>query len=302
MHMLVDEVKPAVHRYAAPYPVFAYLPNRSTKHALQRVYQHCSFIRSECALATNNVHHRFQAQALPDLIGGLQVCLYLSSAFDRVPWDYVADALHDAEVPSDHRAILMTWLQASTYTIHHGKRACEFPVSRGVKQGCRASPTLFLAYMILFCKKVDQKLGAEWCQKHLTQYADDTHLLVSSNKEFQDQCQSKGWLLPDGKWVFQTWCKDTRALVVDKSKQPVLQQTLVTSLRHVCNRVMEGRALRRFCATRKLETCQSGVVLFLQDISIRDADGQAIWTALMEIQGCSALQLIGVNYKRESLS
>ena len=44
-----------------------------------------------------------------------------------------------------------------------------------MKQGCRASPILFLAFSALFCQRVDAVLGTGWCAEHLNVYADDTH-------------------------------------------------------------------------------------------------------------------------------
>ena len=51
------------------------------------------------------------------LVGGLQVCLDLSSAFDKVPWRHIDTALQMAQVPDELRQVLMRWLEASSYDV-----------------------------------------------------------------------------------------------------------------------------------------------------------------------------------------
>ena len=57
--------------------------------------------------------------------------------------------------------------------------------------------------------------------------------------------------------------------------------------------------LHRFCATRRLDQCDAGIVVFLQDISVRDANGTRVFEGLLDYQGCTAWQLIGELYRKE---
>ena len=52
------------------------------------------------------------------------------------------------------------------FPLKHQKqgRTQRIHAARGVKQGCRASPT----FMALFCYRLDEKYGAGWCQSHLS--------------------------------------------------------------------------------------------------------------------------------------
>ena len=45
MHMLVDRLKPHIQAWATPFPLYAHMPHRSTKQALQAVFQHCDSVR-----------------------------------------------------------------------------------------------------------------------------------------------------------------------------------------------------------------------------------------------------------------
>ena len=87
----------------------------------------------------------------------------------------------------------------------------------------------------------------------------------------------------------------------DKTKIPVLHQTLVTSLKNMLRMVDEGPVLHRFCSTRKLDQYETGVAVFVQDLSIRDPNGTQVFQGLLDFQGNTAWQLIGVQYRRENL-
>ncbi|CAE7570366.1 unnamed protein product, partial [Symbiodinium sp. CCMP2592] len=175
MHLLVDRLKPHVQDWASSFPLYAYMPGRSTRQALQVVFAHCDAVRHLCQQEADTIHRRFEGWKPSELCGGIQVCLDLSSAFDRVPWHHIRTAFTQAQVPPDLAAIILGWLSCSEYQIHNGSHTSCIQVGRGVKQGCRGSPTIFLAFMTLICRRLNEKLGNRFCQEHLTQYADDTH-------------------------------------------------------------------------------------------------------------------------------
>ena len=174
-HLLLDRVTDDVQRWTMQYPLFGYVKGRDTCSALRRVLRHCIQVRQTCQLNTKNLHARFQGGRIAPLQGCLMVCLDLSSAFDRVPWTHIDEALQCAQVPRDVAQILLAQLENSSYLITHGGKQAEVYATRGVKQGCCASPILFLAFSALVCQRVDAVLGTGWCAEHLNIYADDTH-------------------------------------------------------------------------------------------------------------------------------
>ena len=176
LNMLLDEVRPYISELVTHIPQFAYHTGRSTEDALQRVFYHCHLVRSLCRDSQANVHTRYAGTATTQLVGGLQVCLDLSSAFDRVPWEQLDAALVLAGLPDHLRHRLMHWLEDSEYCIHVSSQTRIVKLGRGVKQGCRTSPILFSAYTALICRRIDEKLGGGWSARHLTIYADDFHV------------------------------------------------------------------------------------------------------------------------------
>ena len=176
MHVLVRRMKPYVTAWAEQFPMHAYVAGRCTTTALSVVFQHCMEVRSLCLDNQDTLRRRYEGWRPQELVGGLQVCLDLSSAFDKVPWRHIDTALEMAHVPDELRHVLMNWLEASRYEVSIAAEAGAIAVERGVKQGCRASPLLFLAYMCLVSSRIDTRLRPGWSAEHMTVYADDTHV------------------------------------------------------------------------------------------------------------------------------
>ena len=176
MHILVRRMSPYVTMWATSFPMHAYVAGRCTKMALSVVFQHCMEIRNLCNDNQDTLRRRYEGWKPQELVGGLQVCLDLSSAFDKVPWRHIDTALRMAQVPDELRQVLMCWLEASSYDVSIAAETGSIEVEKGVKQGCRASPLLFLAYMCLVSSHIDARLDDGWSAAHMTVYADDTHV------------------------------------------------------------------------------------------------------------------------------
>ncbi|CAE7787399.1 unnamed protein product [Symbiodinium sp. CCMP2592] len=115
------------------------------------------------------------------------------------------------------------------------------------------------------------------------------------------RCQQAGWLTEDQKWTYQKFCRETRTLIRDTNKAPVAHETILALIRNMMVKVDTNPIVHRFCSLRKLDYYESGVAVFMQDLSIRDQDGTMVWQGLLDYQGCTAWQLIGVQYRRENL-
>ena len=237
MHWIIQPVKFCVQSWSSQLPLFAYMNGRSTTQALQKVFRHCKQVRDICASHEDNLHRRFQGWKPSKLLGGLQICLDLSSAFDRVPWGQLEIALHSAEVPPSYIEMVMSWLEASQYRIQVGECSTNLSAARGVKQGCRASPTLFLAYMALFCYRMDERCGSGWSWNHLTIFADDTHAswIFHSLEEFHEALRSLN--------VLMQMLKEMGMVLNDEKAKAILtvRGTLRQSVRKKCTKTVKKK-------------------------------------------------------------
>ena len=173
--IVTEQAKPWIHMWLQQFPQCAYLPHRSTSTALRRVFQHCDKVRGMCAEQTYNLHSKKAGMKYKPFVGGLQVCLDLSAAFDLLPRQHLAEALHLARVPEEVQQVLLAWLDQAVYHFDHKTLTGMLRPRRGVRQGCRASPILWAAFTGLICFILEQQLGTQWTSQHLTIYADDHH-------------------------------------------------------------------------------------------------------------------------------
>ena len=75
------------------YPQFAYLRHRSTADAIKRVSEHCDKIRRSVATDRRTVYSKKAGKKRQQYVGGVQLALDMSTAFDRLPRESMQAAL-----------------------------------------------------------------------------------------------------------------------------------------------------------------------------------------------------------------
>ena len=77
-------------------------------------------------------------------------------------------------LPEDIRRLFLCWLNEVHYHLGHKGHATTIPVTRGIRQGCVATPFLWLMWTVQFLTTLEQTLGPTWVREHLiSMYADD---------------------------------------------------------------------------------------------------------------------------------
>ena len=163
--------------HAAPrltcWPIYAYLKGRSTDHALLRVHTHLKEVRDRCHTLQDTAWNRSSGRRRPKCHGGLTLSLDLSNAFDTVDRHDIAHGLTLVDLPSSLCTLLLGWLLDVHYFIGHKHLQQSIPVTRGIRQGCVASPFLWLMWSLSFLDRLAHLLSPEWIRKSLSLYADD---------------------------------------------------------------------------------------------------------------------------------
>ena len=167
-------------------PQYAYLPGRGTDDALIRVFRHCDAVRTTCQ------SHRFPLQQMAlglkpgPLEGGLLVTLDLSKAFDMVPRGRLFRCLSNFGVPSQLIDFLNVVYFDTSFSFQHRGQTRHLGTSRGIRQGCKAAPTLWAAYITEILLDCGHNIDEKWLYDCLTMYADDgcMHEVVTSPEQF----------------------------------------------------------------------------------------------------------------------
>ena len=157
------------------YPLHAYLPGRSTESAITRVTDHCRAICTMHQGQIANVHTRRAKIKQQHVIGGIQLAIDLSTAFDMVPRDKLLQALIWAGSSDILANAVLDLHQVCRYSIQHRGRVRHICMRRGVRQGCTLAPLLWAVYSAYITHHIADELTMSWVSEHLALYADDTH-------------------------------------------------------------------------------------------------------------------------------
>ena len=165
----LDDILAKIQRY----PQFACQRGRSQYDALRKVFIHCAAARDELSKHPKNLHHQWEGHKSVPLFGSLMVTVDLSQAFDKMPRDLLLQGMIDLQLPADLIAIIMAWHAHIHYTVHHSGESRTFAATQGIRQGCSASPILWLIFSHAISSRLEESLGYERLCSLLTIFADD---------------------------------------------------------------------------------------------------------------------------------
>ena len=117
---------------------------------------------------------------------------------------------------------------------------------------------------------------------------------------FQKKAEEMKWL-KDGLWSYQKWSPALGSLVADEARAPLPHTKLIEAIMAVLPLLMKPRLIHRFHATRPLTGNMTGVATFQLDISNRTSGHQQVWECLETLTGLTALQVIGLQLRRDTL-
>ena len=91
------------------------------------------------------------------------------------------------------------------------------------------------------------------------------------------------------------------AAVIDESRQPMNHQDLIGKVGQFSEIVLSKDVIHRFNATHSLSPAKTGTSTFLLEVGLRASGVETAWAILEMISGLSALQVIGLQIRREGL-
>ena len=199
--LLTAKLKPITYPLMRTLPIFAFIPNRGTEEALMFVFYHCRKVRDACTTNARSFWSRHAGHPQTCLAGGAILSLDMSQAFDRLPRERLHQGFQLAGVPEDLSLLFEHWLKDARYHIHHRGIDCAIDSSRGVRQGCKASPLEWSLFLCALIHALDEKMpyadAYSWAKEHLITYADDLITLwcLQSHADVSDMLQQIGILL-----------------------------------------------------------------------------------------------------------
>ena len=157
-------------------PQFAYLPGRDLHDALAWVHEWIARFRVNIAVAAPDRFAKKERQRQGTdrnlCVGGAILSLDLKQAFDRVDRAALVQALQRLGTPDDLVAAVIAIHDTSAYHIEDDFRSSEIRTTRGIRQGCKLAPLLWVAISTTILHDLRDALSGP--KRQGTTFADDT--------------------------------------------------------------------------------------------------------------------------------
>ena len=178
------------------WPIWAYMPKRSTQDTLAKVSQHCRAVQVLIHGQRSTPHSRMNPCARLSFCGGLQLFLDIDRAFDSIDRSKLFQEIHRLPIDPCIIQILHHWHIDTHYIIGYAGESTSVDVHRGLRQGCKAAPFLWNCMLVVFLHRLAQKVSMSWVLSSMSIYADDFHLsgIFHNWPEFQTLLQTFGLL------------------------------------------------------------------------------------------------------------
>ena len=106
-----------------------------------------------------------------DCLGGIQLSLDLSKAYDKVPWAKLRQALQRAQVEEELINLIFYVHTEAELVFQHADQTASVKLGRGLRQGCGLSPLLWVLYTVPIVEDILRRAPPD-C---ITAFADDFH-------------------------------------------------------------------------------------------------------------------------------
>ena len=170
------------------WPLWAYVPQRTTQDAIRKVSSHCLLVRTMMKGHRSTPHNRATSQPRYPVFGGLQIFIDLERAFDSIDRVKLFGKLTQLGIHANISQLLREWHVHTRYHVMHNGETIPIDTSKGLRQGCKAAPLLWNCLVVLMLHSINQHLPSSWICNCLCVYADDFHICGTFRSE-EEFCQ-----------------------------------------------------------------------------------------------------------------
>ena len=187
MGILIHQAVSQAHDSLISWPIFAYMPGRSTMDSILRVAAHCSQVRQLVGSQRTTPHQRACSPIRYKICGGFQIFVDIQRAFDAVSRAKLFRRLHELGIGPAHVNLISRWHENTEYHVQTDAGPRTAPIGRGLRQGCKAAPALWNFFIILFFQDLSAVVPISWIRSCVTVYADDCHIggIYRSERDFK---------------------------------------------------------------------------------------------------------------------
>ena len=239
MGLIADQLKMHLEQALCALPQLGFLPLRGSLDAIRRVSQHCNLIRVLINANRRTVARQMIMPPRHTVVGGVQMFLDLTRAFDCVDRAILVDHLHELHTPHALLTIITHWHEGTRYHIvsPHNRNSC----------GCWFRPTPGMQDCPIVVAGLHEQTaphpgtltGETWIRECMTLYADDVHVgcQFSTIQELDHHLQCMGHLLD---------CIERLKLTLSYQKTFVILAATGSNMKRVLSRA-ESSVLHRLC-------------------------------------------------------
>ena len=124
---------------------------------------------------------------------------------------------------------------------------------------------------------------------------------LSTDTAQQKMVQSLGWMTAEGHWCYQRWDSESQSLKVDEARTPMPHPDLIALIAKLVDLVAVRDVIHRFNAIHPISVEKEGTSHFKLEVGLRARGVEDTWNGLEQIANLAALQLVGMQIRREGL-
>ena len=162
MGLLAAKIRDHVSPILCQTPQFGFMTFRAATDAILCVATHSRCIRTLVRSQRRTVSTQVTHPQGPTICGGISLFLDLTRAFDNADRQAIFDHLITLRTPSHLVQLVASWHENTHYNLVFRGETTSIKVGKGLRQGCKIAPLLWVNFMDLFMQELALLVGSQW--------------------------------------------------------------------------------------------------------------------------------------------